>query len=241
MFTATHPRILEPEVLDYLDADDPAAQRSRRDLRRIHRLMRTRSIVVRAIASLPAPPRTILELGAGDGTLMLAVARELARTGGTARIALLDRQPCVRTATIHAYDRLGWRATPVVADVGAWMHAHGDAPPCDLVVTTLFLHHFDDTTLRALLAAIVRRARAFIACEPRRAAVALVASHLVGAVGANAVTRRDAVLSVRAGFARHELGALWPLDAGWATHEYDAGLFSHCLRATAPASDGAPL
>lgn len=239
--TTARPRILEPETLDYLAVDDPAALRSRRDLRRVHRAMHTRAILIQALSSLQPRPRTILELGAGDGTLMLGVAETLARAGWTARLALLDRQPCVDTATIHAYARAGWQATPVVADVETWMTAPGDTPPCDLVVTTLFLHHFDDSTLRALLAVVARRTRAFFACEPRRTTFALAASHLVGALGANAVTRRDAVLSVRAGFAGGELTALWPAAERWTLDEFDAGLFSHCLRATARPSDGAPL
>ena len=43
------PRRVEPELLDGLAADDPRAQRSRDDLRRIHRAMATLSIVQRAL------------------------------------------------------------------------------------------------------------------------------------------------------------------------------------------------
>ncbi len=39
------PRRVEPELLDDLAADDPRAQRSRDDLRRIHRAMATLPIV----------------------------------------------------------------------------------------------------------------------------------------------------------------------------------------------------
>jgi hypothetical protein len=102
----------------------------------------------------------------------------------------------------------------------------------DLIVTTLFLHHFEGVAFKRLLAAIERRAVRFFACEPRRAPLALVGSHLVGALGANAVTREDAVLSVRAGFRDDELSRLWPGPPGdWRLREYTAGLFSHCLRA----------
>jgi hypothetical protein len=49
-------------------------------------------------------------------------------------------------------------------------------------------------------------------------------------LGANAVTRRDGVLSVRAGFIGTELSAAWPGEAGaWQLDEYDDGLFTHCL------------
>ena len=82
-----------------------------------------------------------------------------------------------------------------------------------------------------------RRADALVACEPRRSRFALAASHLVAFLGANAVTRRDAVLSVRAGFVADELGRAWP-DAGWQLDEYEDGPFTHCFcarRDAAPA------
>jgi hypothetical protein len=44
------------------------------------------------------------------------------------------------------------------------------------------------------------------------------------------VTRRDGVLSVRAGFIDGELGAAWPEAVPtWQVDEYDDGLFTHCL------------
>ena len=87
-----------------------------------------------------------------------------------------------------------------------------------------------------MLAAVATRALRFFACEPRRAWLALAGSHLVGALGANAVTRADAVLSVHAGFRAQDIGARWPGkglpgDGTWQCQEYAAGLFSHCFSA----------
>lgn len=237
-------RMVTPEELDGLDAHEAAAIHARRDLRRIHRAMGTRTILVRGLLALrrarPDRPLQILELGAGDGTLMLGVARALARAGWTAHLALLDRQRCVDAATLAGYATIGWRAAPVVTDVADWIavdKAGARLPGArgarwDLIVVNLFLHHFEGRLLGALLAAIAQRTDGFFACEPRRAGLALIASHLVGALGANAVTRRDAVLSVRAGFTGAELAALWPgARAQWHLREYRAGLFSHCLSA----------
>src|SRR5215468_3241417 len=104
-------RVVTAEVLDRLDASDPAALAARRDLRRLHRFMGTRRVLVGALSEVipmqhhPVP--RLLELGAGDGTLMLGVARELARHGCRARITLLDRQRCVDQNTIDAYADLG--------------------------------------------------------------------------------------------------------------------------------------
>jgi hypothetical protein len=239
-------RVVVAEALDGMTEGDPAAQRSRRDLRRIHRAMRSRAIVGQALrdmlemtdgARLPVRrPLRVLELGAGDGTLMLGVARTLAAWRPAVELTLLDRQALVERSTIDGYAACGWTATPCVVDVLEWAVGapHGETATVrwDMIVANLFLHHFEGPQLDALLAAIEARTARFFASEPRRAALALVGSRLVGVLGANAVTRADAVLSVRAGFRGSELSALWPRHAnGWRLHEYPAGLFSHCLRA----------
>jgi hypothetical protein len=234
-------RIVEPEILDGLSADDPAAQRSRRDLQRVHLAMRTRTIVAQALNSLAiarrdTAPLRVLEIGAGDGSLMLGVAKSLSPQWPNVALTLLDRQPVVETETIDAYARAGWSATRLVVDIVDWVAAAPtEDPPArwDLIVANLFLHHFEEQQLAALLAAVAARSDHFFACEPRCAGLALVASHLVGALGVNAVTRADAVLSVHAGFRDQDLTSMWPVASGWRLREYPAGLFSHCFCAQA--------
>ena len=167
-------------------------------------------------------------MGCGDGRLLLGVAEALASSWPPVQLTLLDRQPLVDAATVAAYASHGWQARNEVVDVLAWAAETGDATArCDIVVANLFLHHFEGAELAALLAAVARRADAFVACEPQRGRLALVASHLVGFIGANAVTREDAVLSVHAGFAGKELTAVWPEAGKWHRREAGAGLFSH--------------
>ena len=237
-------RTVDPETLDGLAADVPAAQRSRRDLRWIHRAMGTRAIVRCALRDITASrravtPLRILELGAGDGSLMLGVARTLALSWPKVELTLLDRQPLVGRSTVRRYAQLGWTVNAQVGDVFDWAASstatqfHGSgAARWDVIVANLFLHHFDGAPLAGLLAAVATRTDRFFACEPRRDWLALAASHLVGAIGANAVTREDAVLSVHAGFRGDELSKSWPVHgAEWQLREYSAGLFSHCFRA----------
>ena len=231
------PRTVEHETLDGLAADDPAAIRSRRDLRRVHRFMRTVPIVARALRTVdalnrPVPVR-VLELGAGDGTLMLAVARALGRAEAPVELTLLDRLAIVDRTTIDRYAQLGWRARTMTCDVLDWAAAATTSPTkrWGLVVANLFLHHFEGPELARIVDALAARTDRFFACEPRRSRLALAAAHLTGAIGANAVTREDAVLSVHAGFRDLELTARWPSTSGWALREYGAGLFSHCFDA----------
>jgi hypothetical protein len=237
-------RVVYREVLDDLDEDDPRAMRSRRDLRRVHGAMGTRSILLHALQDMTAlrqtgAPLRILELGAGDGSLMLGVAQALAPTWAPVHLTLLDAQPLITPDTIARYAEIGWTAVTSVLDVFEWAdsstgadrHGHASAP-WDLIVANLFLHHFEGPQLIGLLRTIADRSDRFLACEPRRTWLSLAGSHLIGALGTNAVTREDAVLSVHAGFRGSELTALWP-DVGdqWEVQEYAAGLFSHCFRA----------
>lgn len=229
-------RVLATEVLDGLDANDPLALQSRRDLARVHRVMGSRRIIGSAWrAMMPArpvgAPLRILEIGAGDGTLLLGVARRLQGAWPTVDLTLLDRLELVSPSTLAAYAAVGWQARAEVADVRDWAAATAATPRWDLVTTSLFLHHFHGRQLGLLLAAIARHSQRFFACEPHRGWLALAGSHLVGALGANAVTRHDAVASVRAGFCGTEISACWPRGTTWRCHEARAGLFSHTFSA----------
>jgi hypothetical protein len=240
-------RVVTPETLDHLAPNDPKAMRSRRDLVRVHSAMRTRGIVCQGWQSLVSPQRAsaplrILEIGAGDGTLLLGVAQSLAPRWPSVQLTLLDRVNIVSPATLAAYAALGWTARVLVADVLEWavcaerdaLHPPpGRSPPrWDLISAALFLHHFEGTKLDQLLAAIASQSNRFFACEPERSRLALVGSHLVGAIGANAVTREDAVLSVQAGFRGREIRAQWPRSGAlWHTQESATGLFSHSFSA----------
>lgn len=231
-------RVVTAETLDRLPPDDPAALRSRRDLVRVHQAMGTRGIVRRAwqamfTARSSTAPLRILELGAGDGSLLLGVASSLAPRWPSVQLTLLDQQDIVSPATRQGFEALGWIVRVQRADVLAWAADRDDgALRWDLISTSLFLHHFETALLQQLLVAAAARCDRFFACEPERSWLALAGSHLVGALGANAVTREDAVLSVRAGFRADELSARWPRgDQRWHLQESPAGLFSHCFSA----------
>jgi hypothetical protein len=227
------PRCVVPEALDELAPDDPQAQRSRRDLRRIHRVMGSIAWLKRAIARLPMsrPPRTLIELGAGDGSLLLRLARAIGPQWRGLQLTLLDRRPCVGENTLQAFRELGWHANVVCEDALEWARST-EAARYDLCVASLFLHHFEGDSLDGLLNGISRRSDAVVAIEPRRDAVAAAGSHLVAFLGANAITRGDAVKSVEAGFAATEIGDRWRVNDGdWWTDEFRAWPFSHAFMA----------
>ena len=218
-------RQLEAEWLDHLPADDPRARRSRRDLARINAVMLQPGIMARAIhANARGTMRTIADLGAGDGTFMLRVLRGLNALGAGAEVVLVDRQNIMRDDTEAALRALGYRPQRVTADVFEYLEA---APAADVLCVNLFLHHLSEPQLRRLFALAAQKCVLFVACEPRRGAWPQTASRMLWALGCNDVTRHDAVLSVRAGFAGVELSALWPERTVWRIEERAARLFSH--------------
>ena len=239
-------RTVLPEGLDSLGPHDPSAQRSRKDLQRLHRIMGTQKILLAALRQMPLgsrnshseSPLRVLEIGAGDGSLMLGVARALQGAWPAVSFTLLDQINLLEPTTVNHFGSVRWNAHAEVGDVIAWAQPGSLLAPTphtgrwDLIVANLFLHHFEEPQLSCLLNAIAARTNCFFACEPQRAGLALAGSHMVGFVGANSVTRRDAVVSVHAGFRQRELGSLWPGKAvEWKCEEYSAGLFSHCFSA----------
>ncbi|MEY2408328.1 MAG: hypothetical protein QOF48_998 [Verrucomicrobiota bacterium] len=226
-------RIVEPELLDQLPPDDAGAVASRADLRRINRILGHATVLERAVRDHlkinPASPGrfTLIELGGGDGSLLLQLARRWHQWGWAANVTLIDRQNLVSDETREEFQALGWSIHCMAMDV--FMGLDILSLPADVMIANLFLHHFRDDPLRSLLRLAAERTHLFIACEPRRSRRALVGSRFLGVVGCNGITRHDAVVSVRAGFAGRELTALWPSTNLWSVIERPAGLFSHAF------------
>jgi hypothetical protein len=223
------PRRVTPEILDELPASDPRARRSRGDLRRINRIMAAVTWLKRGLnRAVAARPRAVVELGAGDGTLALRLARSLGNTWIGTHLTLLDLEPSVAPKTADAIRACGWTLDIVAADALEWL-ARARAERVGIVIANLFVHHFEGDRLAGLLGGIAAHADAFVCCEPRRSRFALAGSRLLRLIGCNDVTRHDAVVSVQAGFRDREIGAAWraAVAGDWTVSENAAGAFSH--------------
>ncbi len=197
------PRVVVPELLDHLPPDDPEAQRSRRDLRRINFLMgneRWVGAAAQRLSNLTA--NGIVEIGAGDGML----SNTLARLFPQAEIMAYDLAP--RPENLEA--RVKWQCGDILAM---------PAPePGGVLVANLFLHHFEGNSLLAL-GGWMRNFGALVFNEPDRSRL----PHFLGGLMhpcINRVTRHDLHVSIRAGFAAGEIGKSLGLDdAHWQVRE----------------------
>lgn len=230
-------RILEPEILDFLPAEDPRAIGARRDLRVINTVMLQSRTMARLLrwCCRKRMPRLIVELGGGDGSFVVSLAKRLARHWPGLTVISVDRQSIVTERTREAARREGWQIEPVKADIFEFL-GNPRLASADAVIANLFLHHLSAEQLNFLFTTAERQARAFAACEPRRAPAALISSRLVWALGCNAVTRHDAVASVRAGFRDYELSAYFPASLQWELLECAAFPYTHCFAARRAAS-----
>jgi hypothetical protein len=221
-----------PEWLDEMSPLDARALNSRRDLRRLNFWMGNARIMADVLSgALPGQAQArVIDLGAGDGSFLLRAARAC-RCRCRIQVDLVDRHPTPSAQCLGDLEKLGWKARVIASDVFEWLDGQ---PRADAIVSNLFLHHFEGAALGRLLELAAQRCRVFVACEPRRGLMPLIASRLLLFAGCNAVTRHDAPISVRAGFRDHELSAQWP-NGDWRLREEPAGLFTHLFVAEMPA------
>jgi SAM-dependent methyltransferase len=221
-------RTLHAELVDELPADHPEAMGSRRDLRLLNSLMGHTGIMARSLRSVCRRSNSLrlVEIGAGDGRMLVHVARRLGAKWYDVDVVFVDFQDLLLTETKADFAVLNWGARSVKRDILLWLEDTVDEK-CDVILANLVMHHFSNEQLKTLFSLAARKANAFIAVEPRRAKFPLFCARWLSVIGCNPVTCHDAPISVRAGFVDRELSALWPSDGNWELKERAAGLFSH--------------
>jgi len=204
------------ELLDDPHADPFAVERELKDIARLNaRFGGTRAVVEALEPFLKAGKRdagsgkrttwTLLDIGTGLGDIPRAAALAARRHGITLRLVGLDvNRTAARSARHAAHD------VPLVPVLG-----DGGAPPfrsrsVDIVIASQVLHHLAPyVAVRwiATFAALARRA--VVIADLRRSRLAMTGVWLASfPLGFGAVTRHDAVLSLRRGYTREEMSAL---------------------------------
>lgn len=221
-------RTLHAELVDELPANHPEAMGSRSDLRLLNTLMGHTGILGRSLKSVSRMHTSLrlVEIGAGDGQVLLRVARRLVARWYEVDVVFVDLQDLLRDETKADFAALGWGVRLEKGDIFQWLAGTVDERS-DAILANLVLHHFSDEQLESLFSLAARKADAFIAVEPQRARFPLFCARWLSLIGCNPVTCHDAPISVRAGFKGSELSSLWPAGENWHLTERRAGLFSH--------------
>jgi 2-polyprenyl-3-methyl-5-hydroxy-6-metoxy-1,4-benzoquinol methylase len=182
-------RHIEPELLG--NASPAEIEANLGDLRRINRYFGGMPTLRSALRPFRRPGLRILDVGAASGDHAAALAG--------ARVVSLDLSPA------HLIQAPGDR---VVADAFALPFAPASF---DIVMANLFLHHFEDAAIVALLRQFARVAtEGIIINDLERSRLAWSFLPLTAPLlGWHAITLHDGPVSVAAGFRPAELAALF--------------------------------
>jgi hypothetical protein len=189
-------RELQPELLDTLDPDDPAARHNRRDLRITNFITGTHRWLRRELTRHASIAEPVLEIGAGTGELGRALQRTGLAVDGLDLWARPQDWPAERKwhrADLRSFD--GYARYPVICG-------------------NLIFHQFSADDLAGLGAQLRKHSRLIVACEPARRRISQVLYRALGPLfGANYVSLHDAHVSIAAGFRDDELPLALGLDA----------------------------
>lgn len=194
-------RVVKDELLDEMDQGDPAAIRSRRDLRMINAIMGGERWILKELRGCTGVSHCI-EVGAGEGKLSESIKAAFPEM----RVSALDR--IVRPEGLA--DGVEWLQEDVM-NLGDVVEMDGSVA----VVANLFVHHFEDDELRWLFRSI-EGAGVVLLSEPYRSWWSKLLGYSVYPL-INDVTRNDMMISIEAGFVLGELSDL--VGDGWECEE----------------------
>lgn len=216
-----------PELMD-----DPAIPRADHDqaLRGLARLNRASGIERRVYNALKPylndQPLRVLDVAAGSGDLIAALARRAAQTRASVYFTGCDisELACqlIRDRASELPDSVASRIDAIQCDVLSGRLPQGH----DIIMCNLFLHHLDDQDIVRLLIAMRESAsKAIIITDLRRSSRGHVLAWLASrALTRSPVVHTDALLSVRAALTQDELLNL----------AISAGYIEPCIRTVWP-------
>jgi 2-polyprenyl-3-methyl-5-hydroxy-6-metoxy-1,4-benzoquinol methylase len=190
----------EPELMD--DPALPAADHvaALGALGTINLISRTAAHLASGIAALrpdPSAPLTVIDVACGGGDVTIALERRLTQmaTDRQTSVVGIDISPraierAARLATVRAATAT-FQARDLLRD---------GCPPCDVAVSSLFLHHLDDATCKTLLRELAAAARLGIVVSDLIRSRLGLALAVVGTtvLSSSRVARVDGPASVRA-------------------------------------------
>lgn len=206
-------RSTETEWLDDPAFVGPALYRNLRELETINRFLGGHASLVRcvrrALPWLNKRPLHVVDVGCGSGDGLRALSRWGRREGIALRLVGLDANPEVLDFA---------RSQSTGYDDITYLHgdAFGDFFPAinsDLVVASLFCHHFGSHVLQEWLSKVLQTTRALAISDLHRHSLAHIGFRALSRLArASPMTKNDGAVSIRRGFTRPELeGMIAPL------------------------------
>lgn len=204
-------RSYEPEIMDDFSISDQGLLQTLRELDFINKWLGGNQITLSAFEQVAKhlsgqQDLCIADLGCGSGEMLRLIYQRWHRQFPNMRCIGYDANPAVvEYARQHTPDH--WPFSYVCADV----LSQPLAGQPDVVLCTLFLHHFSETEIRGLLQNLADSQSTYlIVNDLQRHIVAYQAIRLLTALFSRSyMTRYDACLSVARGFHKAELQSLF--------------------------------
>ena len=199
--------------LEHLDTGDYTAEEYQGcivELQRVNRWLgdatTLRQTLLRDIDQSGAKEFSILDVGAGSGELLRVTADWAHRSNRSAHLVGLELNPMSAKAIAEESPQFE-SITAVRADA---FHLPFKDQQFDYTINSLFMHHFTETQVVALLREMVRVARrAIYVIDLHRHPIAYYFYTTIGRLMLhNRLLREDGALSIRRSFKPHELLAL---------------------------------
>ncbi|MCU0419062.1 MAG: methyltransferase domain-containing protein [Cyclobacteriaceae bacterium] len=197
-------RSTEVEIMDDLACRGPVVDQTLRELDFINKWLGGNAVTLSAVKRLlarAASPVVIADLGCGSGDMLARVARWAQANGIAMRGVGIDANPHIVAfaRAHHPQLQLSFEAVNVFSDAFR-------KQTFDIIVATLFTHHFTHAELVALFQSLKTQARvAIVVNDIHRHPLAYYSiKWLTQAFSRSAMVKFDAPLSVRRSFTRSE-------------------------------------
>lgn len=198
----------DPEIMDDLACSGDVVEQTLRELDVINRLLGGNAVTLSGVKEMIRNRKssdhaiTVVDLGCGSGYLLRQLADYGRRNKVPMQLTGIDANPFITDFArnqCRAYSEIRIETQNVFAADFAHQHF-------DIVVGTLFFHHFDNDTLSSLLPQLVRQSRIGVLINDiHRHPLAYHSIRLLTRwFSSSPMVRFDAPLSVRRAFARED-------------------------------------
>ncbi|MDX2245467.1 MAG: methyltransferase domain-containing protein [Bacteroidia bacterium] len=195
------------EIMDDHDLTGDILRAELDNLDTINRLLGGRGVVLdgikKALKKIHNRPVNIADLGCGGGDILRVIAKWAAKEGVSVRLYGIDiNETCILYAREKSSDY------PEITFLQADSFSE-DMPDrsYDIVICSLFLHHFSDTQLPQIFRHLLRISRSAVIVNDlqRHWLPFFLFRILTGVLRAPFVVRHDGLISIMRGFTRKEL------------------------------------
>ena len=210
LFVSTTYRSEAAEIMDDLNYNGPILHDALDKLAKINQWLGGNKVTINGLKKvLRDHPKedqiTIIDIGCGSGDILRLVSRFGAQQGYNFRLLGIDANPhtvAYARASSKAYEHIEFKTLDVFSEEFKQLNY-------DLVLTTLFLHHFNEDELVMLLTSVVSKAKlGVVVNDLHRHKLAYYLFKLLCLTIKNDTIVKDGLTSILRGFKKPELEML---------------------------------